>query len=319
MNVEWRLARVAAFVIALASASCMGSDGGGVTGSGVVYGPITEFGSIFVGGIEFDIDGADIEIDGDAGDQSQLRIGMLVEVRGSFSTSSQTGSADSVVFDSQLRGPVESVNAATGEIRVLGQVVLTDATTVFDGTTIADLQSGDSVRVSAFPDATHRLHATLVSLVDDNEKIEIEGSISGLDTEEQTFQLNGQLVDYSSAEIGNEPSSGLDDGLLVDVKGQLSGDTLVAEEIEVRDDGGGDIGEEEDLEGVVTSVISSTEFVLNSRRTIHHGTGTEYEDGTASDIVLNAKVEVKGEVRPDGDLQAHQISFEGSDDGGGED
>ena len=42
---------------------CGSSSGGGIDGSGVVFGPIEALGSIVVSGISFDVDNADVVLD----------------------------------------------------------------------------------------------------------------------------------------------------------------------------------------------------------------------------------------------------------------
>ena len=68
-------------------AGTAGTGGGGVppaTASAVSYGTITQFGSIWVNGVEFSTGNASFRIKGQPGAASDLRIGMVVRVDGSI-------------------------------------------------------------------------------------------------------------------------------------------------------------------------------------------------------------------------------------------
>ncbi|MBI4293187.1 MAG: hypothetical protein HY661_17065, partial [Betaproteobacteria bacterium] len=101
--------RKAAFVIpcllitAILTA-CGGGGGGGAIlsaltgssglgGTGISQGVITAFGSVFVNGIEFSTGGATVKIDDNPGLESDLKIGMVVTVRGTADDAARTGSA----------------------------------------------------------------------------------------------------------------------------------------------------------------------------------------------------------------------------------
>ncbi|HEB98347.1 MAG TPA: hypothetical protein ENJ05_02450, partial [Thiotrichales bacterium] len=61
-----------------------------------VTGVITGFGSIFVNGVEYETNGANITIDGQPGTEDDLRVGMVVTLEGSASGNS--GTAVSISF-----------------------------------------------------------------------------------------------------------------------------------------------------------------------------------------------------------------------------
>ena len=74
------LAGVAATALSVPLAACGGGTfGGGIGGSGVVFGVIEGIGSIIVDGIAFDTSGAEITINGEAAD---IRRNVLVRVVG---------------------------------------------------------------------------------------------------------------------------------------------------------------------------------------------------------------------------------------------
>jgi len=295
-------------------ASCGGGGNGGISGTGIVYGPITGFGSVIVNGTEFDVTQAEITIEGVPAAEADLRLGMLVTVRGQVDRGTGLGTADSIDADTAIRGPVGAIDLTAQELTVLGQLVRTDASTNFENTTLASLIVGDVVEVNGLLDSDGAILATRIELEEDSEEFEIEGQIEDLDSAAETFSIGSLLVDYSSASIENAPPGGLENGLLVEAESSLApvGNVLVAEEIEVRDGGvGGEDGEEASVEGLITSVLSSSRFVVNRGQVVRVKASTEFEEGTASDIAVNARVEVEGVLDADSELVAKKIEFKG--------
>jgi hypothetical protein len=151
---EWLVATVAML------AGCGGVDSGG-TGTGnlptLAVGAITGFGSIVVNGIRFDDTLAVVTgDDGRARTREQLRLGMRTEVIASAVSlvgGTSTATAASIRIRSELEGPVESIDAQAGTLRVLGQTVVLVGTTVLD-IGASPLAAGDLVEVHATRDLT---------------------------------------------------------------------------------------------------------------------------------------------------------------------
>jgi hypothetical protein len=297
-------------------ASC-GGGGGGISGTGLVFGPITGFGSIIVNNIAFDVADATILLNGAPAAESDLRLGMLVTVRGQRDSGATTGVADSVDFDSVLRGPIEAVDVGTGTVQVLSQLTRTNSSTVFDGIDLATANIGDVVEVSGFVDGDGIVLATRLDAKPGSSIFDIEGTISGIDIIARTFFIGMLQVDYSAADIEDAPSTGLTNGLFVEVEGfsPPEGGLLVAVEVEVSDDSfGGEEGENAELEGFVTEIISPTRFVINGNQNVETSAETEYRDGVPSDLVVNALVDVDGEFDLAGTLLARRVKFEEEED-----
>ena len=84
---------------------------------------------------------------------SELRLGMVAEVRGEIDAALRTGKAESVSAAALVIGPVESANAPAGEITVLGQRVEIQAGTALLGASgVAGLAPGTVVAVYGFYD-----------------------------------------------------------------------------------------------------------------------------------------------------------------------
>ena len=149
-----------AVVLATAATAWACASGGGITGTSVVVGPISELGSIFVNGIEFDTTNAEVTVDGDPATAADLELGMIVVVRGRIHDDGLTGDAERIGSDHVLFGPVEAVNAGGGTFVAMSQLVITDAATVFDGVTLDALVPGDVVEIFGVVDAAVSIRAT---------------------------------------------------------------------------------------------------------------------------------------------------------------
>ena len=131
-------------------------------------GPITSFGSIFVNGVEWETDQAEIEMDDRPAFEEALRLGMVVRVEGTLSADGQHGVADRVVFD-DVEGPIdatplETIDGLEKRFTVLGRSVIVEVGfTTFDGTASYDeLERGDMVEVSGLIDPDGHIRATRI-------------------------------------------------------------------------------------------------------------------------------------------------------------
>ena len=199
-----------ALTLMAALAGCMGggSFAGGVTGSGVTFGTITALDDLVVAGITFDTAGASVEIDGAAGQTADLRLGMIVAVKGVVDAANATGTAQAIQFESILRGPVDSVDVLGQSLVALAQIVEVDDDTVFDGVTLATLNPGDIIKLSGLLDANASVRASRVELDGGGGDFEIRGVIAGVDNAAGTFTIGSLLVDFSTARVDDAPPGG---------------------------------------------------------------------------------------------------------------
>jgi len=327
-----------ALVTGMMLVSCGGGSGGnnlvansgGIGGTGVVYGPITAFGSIFVNDLEIDISGAGITSDGNDADESALKLGMVVKVEGSFDSNNLTGTATAVTYKDNLEGPISDIpvsDATTRELVVLGQtVIISSSTTNFQNTTFADLVVGNVIEVSGLVDSTGAIVASHVekkseSFSNGSAVIEVKGRIQNLDTNTGTFEINNLVVDYFSASPVL-PQSGIANSQYVEVKGMSFGGSgeLIATSIELEDEGiGSEAGHDGDyveLKGFVTNVISLDQFMMGNQL-IEVNSSTRYEGGSSSTIQVGARLEVEGTIS-NGILIAQKIGIEGSENNSSE-
>ncbi len=199
--------------------SC-GGEGGGIGGSGiqpvVAVGAVTARGSIEVNGVLFDISDATIIFNGEPGSEDDLQVGHVVTVQGTLDPSGTTGIADTVVFDSNAEGPIDSIGPAPNSLVVLGQLVLVNDMTQFgdirsgDMIMLSDLDVGNIVELSGFPDANGVLRATRIDRTQDafvpGFAIETTGTVANFDGMNQTFNLHMLQVNFSDdTELINLP------------------------------------------------------------------------------------------------------------------
>ena len=137
---------------------------------------------------------------------------------------------------------------------------------------------------------------------------EIEGMVTDFTSAAQ-FSINGIAVDASTALFPDGPVA-LGDH--VEARGAVVDGTLKALVVKKEDDSAVDRNE---LHGTIASVDTITQtFVLHHMMhgdvTVSYAHVLTFKDGSASDLVAGAQVEVKGRLMLGGELQAVEIDFE---------
>lgn len=283
------LAGAVALVALLAGIAGGAFGGGGATGTGhVAYGAISDFGSIFVNGIEFFTQRASITINGAANrSESDLKIGMVLTVYGVLDGSGTKGEANTVVYQADALGMVDRA-PALGEFGVLGQAVSVDARTVYAGFIALDqLRVGDFVEVSGYRSPSGLL-ASRIERRASVPMVQLKGVIS--DVTATTFAIGSQLVDYAIATRKNVPAGGLQPGLTVLAKGPApTNGRFVASSIEVvaTSLGGSASGS---LSGVIAGVDANAVTVNGQVITV--SSATQYVNGNAADLAAGRVVKV---------------------------
>lgn len=293
---------------------------GGISGTGISAGSITAFGSIFVNGVEYEVDQATFTRNGvQVGGQNEYAIGEYVTITGRVNPDGVTGTATSVDFNNALLGAVTTVSADGIRLEVLGQQVSTNALTVFSGfTLLTDLKAGNIVEVSGVRDTRGVLLATNIRLLSSSyvlgTTLELKGTIGTVNVVSQSLTIGSLTVDYSTAALQGFSSGLPEAGQYVEVKSQqaLQGSTLIASEIELKNTTLNlSEGTEVELEGVITRFTSARDFSVNGMAVITDSS-TKFEGGSGSDLSLNALVEVEGTVNAFGIIVAEEVSIKES-------
>lgn len=338
MNTVYKmiLATLSAALVALAG--CGGGGGStsiaGIGGTGkIASGTITGFGSIFVNGIEYNTDSASFDVNDSSGAESDLNVGMVVTVTGTVSDG--TGNAASVVYDSEVEGPVSGLagltpGATTRSFTVQGVDVLVDSTaTIFDNSTpgfsFETLANDDVVEVSGFFDAAGVLRASYIEKTGDfnpgSTEVEMKGTVvgatgaNGTASFGESFLLNGITVnigDTGSTDLSEVPGSLVSNGMFVEVDGLwVNATTVDAARIEQEDDSVGDDGDEVSLEGLVSGFTGDlTLFFVNGQPV--SATTASFEPANLQ-LANDVRVEVEGEINSSGVLIAESVESRGGD------
>lgn len=315
-----------ATALLLILAACGGGGGltvanGGIGGTGISSGPITAFGSIFVNGVKYDVDSASFTRNGVAASgQNEYFLGEYITVEGNVNADGVTGKASAVHFSRGLLGTVTAVSVDGKTLRVLGQGVQTNALTVFQGfSLLTDLALGNVVEVSGTRNASGELVASNIRLLQASyvpgETLEVKGTIGSVDTTNQTFTLSNLIVDYSPAVLQGFPSGIPQAGQYVEAESQqaLQGSRMIASEVKLKDTSTTYKEDTEvELEGVITRFAASTDFSVNGV-VVTTNASTRFEGGTASNLALNALVEIEGRVSAAGVIVAEKVEIKQSD------
>ena len=271
-----------------------GDTSAGISGSGKAIGVITQFGSIFVNGVEYDTSEAVIIVNGVVATEDDLGVGMVVFIQGTVNEDGVTGVAEVVIVDDNLKGPISAITSATDEsgsvldarqITVLGIDVVVERTgTVFEDTTFESLSQGDLVEVYGFTESGNNIRATRVELkefIPGVTKVELYGEVTSLDTSAETFLLGDYTINFASAEFDDIDPSNFADGILVEVKGTLAtADALIIDATKIEPTGI-DAGEAEDNGDVEVDTTLGDDDEFRTEGTI------ESYDATNQTFIIN--------------------------------
>jgi hypothetical protein len=302
-------ALAAALLVACGFTQTAGIQGSGapVATASTVSGPITGFGSVFVNGVEYGTSAAQITIDGQSGTEAQLRAGQIVTLQGTVNSDGTTGSATTLSYAADVRGPITTVDLVGDTFTVLGQTVRVTTSTVFDDSIlsgdITGLSGGASVEVSGFADQDGAIVASRVDIASSSNGFQVKGVVQGLDSTAHTFQINGLSVDYSAA----MPSGTLANGSTVLVHGSSvsNSSTLLAAHVEVLPGIGASANQFADVKGIITKFTSASDFVVLGQRVATSSTTALVLHGLT--LAAGVEVEVKGKFDAAGVLQAQKV------------
>jgi len=245
-------------------------------------------------------------------DVEPVAVGQVVVVKGSLGSDGTTGTADSVTYDDVVEGPVSAIDTVADTLRVMEQLVRIDADTSFDVTinpaSLDGLVVGDIVEISGFFLADGSIGATRIETKTPGSEFEVTGIVSNVNA--MTFQINDLLVDFSAAMIDNFPGGTPEDGQRVEAKGDAFGASgeLLATRVEFKGNDLADVGDHVEIEGFITRFASATDFDVAGILVITDG-NTLFENGSSTDLALNRKVEVEGEINAAGALLAENVEL----------
>jgi Domain of unknown function (DUF5666) len=269
---------------------------GGVGGTGIV-GVITGFASICVNGIEVNYDATTpVWENGKASTISQLAVGQVVSVsaveNGPLVTARGIGVIQAVV------GPVSAINAATGELRVVGQKI--EASRI----NLDQLKIGDWLRISGHSLASGEVIPSHIQPI--SSPINMLAQVRG-----NARNLTGKAVMLGDTHVnlsGVSKTTAFDSGDELWVSGSWHGQQLQAIEVVVNPTLQG-LGRVEKIvfEGYIHSSSSSKLNLGN--RTLVLSNRTQIVGGSSKELQVNRRVQVTGHLDADKSIAVDRIEF----------
>jgi hypothetical protein len=283
----------------LACGDSGGMAGGGIGGSGVTAsGLVTATGSIFVNGVQYETDTAQVTKEDDPFSGHHLTAGMLVHVNGSIDAGGRTGTARSVEVLVTLRGVIAAVGE--GQLTILGQSVRVDEDTVIDYRDdileFEDLETGDPVEVSGFVRPSGGLYAVRIEVL---QQLPQNAKVTGIveETWIDSFRIGGLVVFY--------PADVLSGDYVEAVGGNWNDTSLWAERVR-KLNGPLDEAEAVDLEGY----LAAGGFLLSPLGpvSVQSNAHTIFSGGATEDFVAGARIAAQGRMQ-DGIMVATTVTF----------
>ncbi|MDH4047077.1 MAG: DUF5666 domain-containing protein [Gammaproteobacteria bacterium] len=276
-------------------------------------GVISGLNSVTVNGVRYETPSTTVTVNGQLANLSDLELGQIVSLEGTIEVDGPRGTANRIDYEATVIGPVESIDAALGRLVVMGQIVRTDADTIFDAgidpATFAGLAVGANAQISGFLDSSGEFNATRVEPDTTSTEVQVIGSVIGLDLANMVFGINRLTVDYGSAAVIDLPSGMPTDGMFVIVKGSLVNGILVVDEILSLYDWDDNPGDRVQVSGVITRFASPDDFDINGFPALADA-NTRFSNGTISDLAANAYITIDGEFATGGDrVLSNEISF----------
>ena len=128
-----------------------------------------------------------------------------VSLSGTVSADGRQASLSNVIFNGTVEGPVSGLDVQSGMLFVLDQTVKVDSNTIFGAgiqpASLAGLQNGAVVEVSAFTSSTGELVASRIEAMGTSTVAQVVGTVQALNSAQQTFRINSLTVDYHSAAV----------------------------------------------------------------------------------------------------------------------
>lgn len=312
--------RLAAVVAALALAACGGGSSTASAGPAALRtskGVVTAAGAgITLNGVRFSTAGAAVRIDGQPGTEADLKVGMVVKVKGR--DDGVNGQAVQVEFEDKVRGTVDDV---VGDVVRIGdrEIEVEQATEFEDDVArLGSITPGqDRIRVSGVATAGGRIRASRIDkLPGSAEDFEVKGFVSGLSMGPPvTFDL-GVSPDAATGlavtlAAGVMLPAGLADGSFVEIRSLAApvAGAVTATAIELEDARLGEAEDEAEVEGIVTSGTAAS-FMVDGQAVVTDA-ATRFENGVPADLVPGVKVEAEGTLDSQTPpvLHAEKVSF----------
>ncbi len=224
--------------------------------AGTVTGVVSGFGSVFIDGVRYATDNAEVYIDGELKSEADLNLGDFITVFTLTEDDDGEIAAQTIYAESAVRGAITHIDTSVGELTVLGQkVTINDETFYGESTvTIDAFGVGDIIDIRGPSNNSGSVVATRI-YPSDNRQASLRGVVNALNIAESTFLMSGIEVHYGAA---SELPDALSDSLPVVIKGTFDSvlQRFMAQSIRQRNDA------VSHFEGINTSIKVRTEGVV---------------------------------------------------------
>jgi len=168
--------------------------------------------------------------------------------------------------------------------------------------------------VSGLPGMGGVIMATRIARAESTEPLQVLGTVGTVDTSAHTLKINALTVDFSAATPSGFASGQPAAGDLVIARGtvfdagmvKLTATTLRLAETDRDEQAQGGLVEEE---GFITSFTSASAFEVAGAK-VTTTASTVFKNGTAADLALNVRVEVRGTLDANKVLVADVVEIE---------
>lgn len=321
-------------------AAILGACGGGGGASSAlttvnppVAGTISGLGSVIVNGVRYETIGASV-VDADDSHTISTPLGLGMTVSIDPLTSSAT-TAGTIYIQTGIKGSTSAVDSTAKTLNVAGLPVTTDSATFIvtsagQAGSFADLTDNLNVEVYGLPQTDGTFKATRIEIKATAQSVQLVGTVSNLNTANNTFTLGSGSNTVSIAYSGATVPTGLANGSVVSVhtattatSSQYTATSLYLRSTNVSTftqyaaNYGGTSGvynEANELYGMVSNLTGTAPYTNGCSMQVQ-GVPTTLRSATLCASLLNGDyVEVKG-LLTNGTLAAYRVEFKtaGSD------
>lgn len=283
--------------------------GGGIGGTGITgFGVVQKFGSIFVNGREYILDGnTRVTRDGMSVDEKTLHLGDVVSVDGRVDAVSGRSVAVRVDSETSLQGMVEKVDVSSGTLSVLNQVVRVTPATLTDApkeaSLLAGIRLGERITVSGLPGSDNSWTATRIArLTADVSHFVLHGTVQRSEPEHGRIRVSGQDLIVPSGKL----PARLAQGDIVRVIGHYSNNTLQVESVNIALPKLGVAGQMVEMSGYIQAQPESGQLVTNNV-VLRYSDTSAFIGGTVTDVRKDVPVVVRGDMQTDGGIAVREI------------
>ncbi len=283
--------------------------------SSLIRGPIESVGvgAVVVLGQTVNVSATTVFDESLVGGLAALKVGSVIRIYGTLDSTTGVYTATRIEPEAgaesyRLRGMVSALNPAAKTMTIGAALIDVSSVTLPEG-----LKAGSLVRVKL--QTTQVNGAWVASSVkpglfepQDHDHSEVEGTITDF-TSVASFSVDGLPVDASKATF-EDGTAGIVKGARVEVEGAIVNGILMATKVELKSDRQ-DQQEGFDIEGAIASIdIVKSTFTIRGVTVSYAGSVT-FSGGSAVDLTLGRKLEVRGTLAADGvTLNATEIKIE---------